>query len=330
VLSNIVDPVRHRGEQGEIRIADRFHGSDDMRFFVGVKADAGSESGAMPSAGLIRAMTEFNEELVAAGVMIDGDGLQPSSEGFKILTANGESTIVDGPFAETKEMIAGYWVIQAKSLAEAIAWAKRAPMDFDGDPAQLEIRPIFEVDDFPVNEDESGWRENEEKLREEWQASSPGSGQGGLAPTPGKLVYMGLVHATADSEAGVLPTEAELAKMGALVDEAAEAGILLGGEGLRPSSDGVKINFANGERTVVDGPFAETKELIGGYALMQFDTEEQAREWNLRFAQASGQEYLEIRKVYRTEDFTEGLRDEVPDVFEAEERMRAQLAEQRR
>ena len=299
-----------------------------MRFFVGVKADAGSESGAMPSPGLIRAMTEFNEELVAAGVMIDGDGLQPSSEGFKILTTNGESTIVDGPFAETKEMIAGYWVIQAKSLDEAIAWAKRAPMDFDGEPAQLEIRPIFEVDDFPVSEDESGWRENEQKLREEWQADSSGSGQGSLTPTPGKLVYMGLVHATADSEAGVLPTETELAKMGALMDESAEAGILLGGEGLRPSSEGVKINFANGERTVVDGPFAETKELIGGYAIMQFDTEEQAREWNLRFAQASGQECVEIRKVYRTEDFTEELRDEVPDVFEAEDRMRAQVAEQ--
>ena len=299
-----------------------------MRFFVGVKATADSEAGEMPSPELMRTMTEFNEELVAAGVMIDGNGLLPSSQGYKIFTANGESTIVDGPFAETKELIAGYWVLQAKSMDEVIAWVKRAPMDADGRDAAVEIRQIFELDDFPEMEDESGWRENEEKLREEWNAGSPGDAQGSLAPTPGKLVYMGMVHATADSEAGAMPTEAELATMGALMDESAAAGILLGGEGLRPSAQGVQIEYRNGERTVIDGPFAETKELIGGYAIMQFDSDEQAREWNLRFAQTSGQECVQLRKVLRPEDFSDEVREEAADVFEAEDRMRAQVAEQ--
>ena len=127
-----------------------------MRFFVGVKATADSEAGEMPSPELMRTMTEFNEELVAAGVMIDGNGLLPSSQGYKIFTADGESTIVDGPFAETKELIAGYWVLQAKSMDEVIAWVKRAPMDADGRDAAVEIRQIFELDDFPEMEDESG------------------------------------------------------------------------------------------------------------------------------------------------------------------------------
>lgn len=327
-MSNIVNPVRHIGEQGEIRIAERFDGSDDMRFFVGVKATPASEAGEMPSPEILRAMNEFNEELVAAGVMIDGNGLQPSSAGYKILTVNGETSIVDGPFAETKELIAGYWVIQAKSLEEAVAWARRAPMDADGRDAVLEIRQLFELEDFPETEGESDWRENEEKLREEWSASTPGDSQGTLQPTPGKLLYMGMVHATADSEAGALPTEAELATMGALMDESAAAGILLGGEGLRPSAEGVQIKFENGERTIIDGPFTETKELVGGYAIMQFDTEQQAHNWTLRFAETSGQECVQVRKIYRAEDFSEEIRVEAADVFEAEERMRRQLAEQ--
>jgi hypothetical protein len=298
-----------------------------MRFFVGVKATAASEAGEMPSPELMRVMNEFNEETVAAGVMIDGNGLLPSSEGYKILTADGETTIIDGPFAETKELIAGYWVIQAKSMEDAIAWARRAPMDADGRDAVLEIRGIFELDDFPETPEESGWRENEEKLREEWNAGSPGDGQGALQPTPGKLVYMGMVHATAESESGALPDEAELATMGALMDETAAAGILLGGEGLRPSAEGVQIRFENGERTIVDGPFTETKELIGGYAIMQFDSEEQAREWTLRFAKASGQQCVQVRKVLRPEDFSPEVRAEAADVFEAEERMRRQLTE---
>lgn len=298
-----------------------------MRFFIGVKATEASEAGEMPGPELLRAMFEFNQELVAAGVMIDGNGLQPSAQGYKILTVEGETRIVDGPFTETKELISGYWVLQANSMEEAVAWAKRAPMDADGRDAALEIRQIFELEDFPENPDEAGWREAEEKLREEWNAGSPGEAQGSLQPTPGKLVYMGMVHSTTASEAGVLPDEAELTTMGALMEESAAAGILLGGEGLRPSSEGVQIKFHNGERTIIDGPFTETKELVGGYAIMQFDSEEQAREWTLRFAKTSGQECVQVRKVFRAEDYPQELREEAADVFEGEELMRQQVAE---
>lgn len=298
-----------------------------MRFFIGVKATEASEAGEMPGPELLRAMFEFNQELVAAGVMIDGNGLQPSAAGYKILTVEGETRIVDGPFTETKELISGYWVLQANSMQEAVAWAKRAPMDADGRDAALEIRQIFELEDFPENPDEAGWREAEEKLREEWNAGSPGEAQGSLQPTPGKLVYMGMVHSTTASEAGVLPDEAELTTMGALMEESAAAGILLGGEGLRPSSEGVQIKFHNGERTIIDGPFTETKELVGGYAIMQFDSEEQAREWTLRFAKTSGQECVQVRKVFRAEDYPQELREEAADVFEGEELMRQQVAE---
>lgn len=325
-MSNIVVRVRHIGEQSEIRIAEPANGSDAMRFFVGVKATEATEAGEMPSAEAMRKMNEFNEEVVAAGVMIDGNGLHASSEGYKIITENGTTTIIDGPFTETKELIAGYWVVQAKSMEEAIAWIKRAPMDVGGNDVSVEIRQIFELDDFPETDDQSGWRENEEKLRQEWNAGSPTDAQGSLQPTPGKLVYMGMVHATADSEAGAMPNEEELATMGALMEESAAAGILLGGEGLRPSSEGAQIRFHDGERTVTDGPFAETKELIGGYALMQFDDEEQAREWTLRFAKTSGQECVQVRKVMRPEDFSEEVRAEAADVFEAEERMREAVA----
>lgn len=299
-----------------------------MRFFVGVKATAASEADEMPSPELLRAMTKFNEELVAAGVMIDGNGLQSSAHGYKLLTRDGQTTVVDGPFAETKELIAGYWVIQAKSMAEAVAWVRRAPMDADGQDAAVEIRQIFELSDFPEGDAESGWRENEERLREEWNAGSPSDAQGSLQPTPGKIVYMGMVHATADSEAGAMPTESELATMGALMEESAAAGILLGGEGLRPSNEAVRISYRDGERIVTDGPFAETKELIGGYAIMQFDSEAEAMEWNRRFAETSGQECVQIRKVFRAEDFPVELQKEAADVFEAEERMRQTLADQ--
>lgn len=296
-----------------------------MRFLVIVKANEASEAGEMPSADLMRQMNAYNEELLAAGVLVDGNGLQPSSTGWKFVREGDDYRMVDGPFAETKELIAGYWVINVKSMDEAVAWLKRAPMDADGHDACVEIRQIFELDDFPVLENESGWRESEQRLRDEWAEASPGPAQGSLPPTPGKLVYMGIVHATPESEAGAMPTEEEIATMGALMEEAAAAGVILGGEGLLPSAQGVRIEYQGGQRSVIDGPFAETKELVGGYALLQYDSEEEAREWTLRFARTSGQQCVQVRPVYRPEDFSEELQEQAADVFEAEERMRRQL-----
>jgi hypothetical protein len=118
-----------------------------MRFMVIVKASKDSEAGKMPSETLLAAMAKFNEEMVKAGVMLDGNGLQPSSKGARIRFNGDERTVIDGPFAETKELVAGYWIIQVKSKQEAIDWMKRCPSPHEGE-CEIEIRQLFELEDF--------------------------------------------------------------------------------------------------------------------------------------------------------------------------------------
>jgi hypothetical protein len=119
-----------------------------MRVMVLIKANERSEAGEMPSEKLLSEMTVFNEELVKAGVMLAGDGLHPSSEGKRVLFSGSERKVLDGPFAETKELLAGYWVWQVRSMDEAIEWVKRIPDADEGEEATVEIRPVFELDDF--------------------------------------------------------------------------------------------------------------------------------------------------------------------------------------
>jgi hypothetical protein len=119
-----------------------------MRVMVLIKATEQSEAGEMPSEELLAQMTAFNEELVKAGVMLAGDGLHPSSEGVRVEFSGGERKVINGPFAETKELLAGYWVWQVKSMDEAIEWVKRVPDPMPGSEAIIEIRPVFELDDF--------------------------------------------------------------------------------------------------------------------------------------------------------------------------------------
>jgi hypothetical protein len=140
-----------------------------MRFIVMVRANKESEAGVMPSEKLISEMGKFNEELVRAGVMLEGEGLQPSSKGARIRFDGGKRTVIDGPFAETKELIAGFWIIQVKSLDEAIEWMKRAPAPFEGGPSEIEIRQIFEADDFGAAFTPE-LRAQEERLRAEIDA----------------------------------------------------------------------------------------------------------------------------------------------------------------
>jgi len=120
-----------------------------MRFMMIVKASKESEAGKLPSKELLEAMGKFNEEMMKAGVMLAGEGLQASSKGARVKFSGGKRTVVDGPFAETKELIAGFWIIQANSLEEAIGWAKRSPCPHEGGDAEIEVRQIFEASDFP-------------------------------------------------------------------------------------------------------------------------------------------------------------------------------------
>src|SRR5437667_7733113 len=116
-----------------------------MRFMVIVKANKDSEAGILPSTEILTAMGKFNEELVKAGVMLAGEGLHPSSKGVRVRFSGGKHTVIDGPFAETKELVAGFWLWQVKSKEEAIEWLKRAPF---GGGTEIEIRQVFEADDF--------------------------------------------------------------------------------------------------------------------------------------------------------------------------------------
>jgi len=120
-----------------------------MRFMVFVKATKQSEAGVPPPPELMSEMGKFNQQLIDAGVMLDGNGLQPSSKAARVQFANGKRTVVDGPFAEAKELVAGYWIWQCKNLAEAIEWVKRCPDPMPGEETEIEIRQIFELSDFP-------------------------------------------------------------------------------------------------------------------------------------------------------------------------------------
>jgi len=136
-----------------------------MRFMILVKASKDSEAGVMPSEKLLADMGKFNEELVKAGVMQAGEGLQPSSKGARVKFSGSKRTVVDGPFAETKELIAGFWIWKVKSKAEAIEWVKRCPNP-TGAESEIEIRQLFEAEDFGA-EFTPELREQEERLRDE-------------------------------------------------------------------------------------------------------------------------------------------------------------------
>jgi hypothetical protein len=153
---------------GDRRPREAGRGETTMRFMVMVKATADSEAGIMPSEELLAAMGQYNEELVKAGVMLAGEGLQPSSKGARVRFSGDKRTVIDGPFAETKELVAGFWLIQVKSLDEAIEWVKRCPNPMN-EESEIEIRQVFEAEDFGA-EFTPELREQEERQRAQMAA----------------------------------------------------------------------------------------------------------------------------------------------------------------
>ena len=139
-----------------------------MRFMVMIKANKDTEAGVMPSEELLAEMGKFNEELVKAGVLLAGEGLQPSSKGARVRFSGAKRTVIDGPFTETKELIAGFWLIQVKSKEEAIEWVKRCPNP-TGTEAEIEIRQVFEAADFPADVFPPEDAAREQELRDELQ-----------------------------------------------------------------------------------------------------------------------------------------------------------------
>lgn len=263
-----------------------------MRFMVMVKTDERSEAGVKPDQQLLAAMGKYNERLVKAGMMLGGDGLHPSARGCRVKATGKKVTVHDGPFAEAKELVGGYWLLQAKSKEEVVDWIKQVPFR-DG---EAEIRPLYEVEDFPADASEEAreWRDQVLKV----------------APRqPGTTRYILLLKADKKSEAGALPTEEGMVAMTALIDELNGTGAMLGGEGLKPSAQGAKVHFADGKRRVVDGPFTETKEIIAGYLLLQTKTKQEAIDWAKRWLDVhtstpgfeTGE--IEIRPLLEIEDF---------------------------
>ena len=135
-----------------------------MKFMMIVKASKDSEAGKMPSEKLLAAMMKYNEELVKAGILLDGTGLHPSSKGARVKFSGGKKTLIQGPFAETKELIAGYWLIQVKSRQEALDWAMRAPNPQEEGDGEIEVRQLFELEDFEPSESIDKAREIEKNL----------------------------------------------------------------------------------------------------------------------------------------------------------------------
>lgn len=140
-----------------------------MKVMVIVKATKNSEAGLMPSEKLLTEMGAYNEELVKAGIMLAGEGLHPSVKGKRVVFSGSQRKVLDGPFAETKELIAGYWIWQVRSMEEAVEWARRCPEPMPGEEGQLELRPVFEAEDFGA-EFTPELRAQEERLREELEA----------------------------------------------------------------------------------------------------------------------------------------------------------------
>lgn len=285
-----------------------------MRFMMMIKSDARTEAGVMADQALFTAMGKFNEEMAAAGVMLGGEGLQASSKGARVRRKDRHLTVVDGPYAEAKELIAGFWLIQAPSLQEAVGWAKRVPCVEEG---EIELRRLWEMSDFPeaTKEPAGGedWRTSEERFRQEHGQGDTGSGGAAAPTTPprkgGTTRFMVMLKSDAATESGNLPTEASLAQMGALMEELVSTGALLAGEGLRPSREGAKVRISGGKRTVLDGPFSESKEMIAGYTMIQVpalaDAIAFAKRWltiHVETGHGVDTGEIEIRQLFEMED----------------------------
>jgi hypothetical protein len=289
-----------------------------MRFIMMVKSDARSEAGELPTPELLGKMDVFNGEMLKAGVMLAGEGLRASSHGARVRAVAGaprtraRTTVQDGPFAEARELVGGFWLVQTPTLADAIAWAQRAPFE----EGEIEIRQLYELSDFPADpaEGADGWREQERAFREgaaAAPAAADGAAPAGPARKPGTTRYIAMLKADRVTESGALPSPEALAQMGALMDEVAKSGALLGGEGLKPSARGAKVRFAGAKRAVVDGPFTEAKEMIAGYTIIQVPAKQDAiqfaERWlNVHLATSavpleSGE--IELRALVEAEDF---------------------------
>jgi hypothetical protein len=293
-----------------------------MRFMMMIKSDAQTEAGVLPDEKVLTEMGRFNQALVDAGVLLGAEGLQASAKGARVRWTGGKVTVLDGPYTEAKELIAGYWLIQTKTREEAVAWAARCP------GAALELRQLYELEDFPADpsEKQGGWRDQEERFREEAAAKAP-------ARLPGTKRYMVMIKSDAYTEAAPPSDPKVFAAMGELMAGLAASGALLAGEGLKPTAQGVRVSGLGAARTVVDGPFAETKECIAGYSMIQVKTKAEAidlaKGWLKIHAEGGGlhEAEIEIREVFEMDDIPVRPEEKADGWRQQEKRMREQMGQ---
>ena len=238
-----------------------------MRFIVMHKTNAHWESGAIPGPELIARVGAMIGDLKKAGVFLAGEGLRASSQGVRLKFEAGTRTIIPGPFEGEKELPAGFSIVRTRSLEDAIEWATRQAHVL-GD-VEIDIRPVTEPWDI------------------------------GMAPAPAEVVtrrYMVLRKATPSTEAG-MPSTAERAALTRLIDESARSGVHLVTEAMRPSRRGRRYSNSRDGVSAYDGPFLETKELIGGYVIVSAESLEDAHRWVLEYINAVGAGEVDIREL---------------------------------
>ena len=238
-----------------------------MQFLIMHRTNAHWESGAVPTPELIERVGRMIGELVQSGKLLAGEGLRPSSQGVRLQFSGGTRTIHDGPFAESKELIAGFAILKLQSLAEAIEWATKFAQVL-GD-LEIDIRPVTEAWDL---------------------------GLGAKPPDVVTTRYLA-THKHRGADGCVPLNPAKAAKMGELMAQMQRAGVLLSAVGLESSAKGACLRMSDGKPLVMDGPFAESKELLGGFVIVREESLREAVGWASRYQSVVGAEQVEVREI---------------------------------
>jgi hypothetical protein len=239
-----------------------------MRCMMAHRTNAYWESGAIPTPALVARVGGMIGEMVEAGVLLAAEGLRPSSQGARVTFANGKRTIVKGPYLGSNELLASFAVVRVAALEDAIEWATQLAA-LTGD-MEVDIRPVSEPWDI------------------------------GASPAPAGLAtrrYMVAQKADRNSEQGVPLTARRLAEIGDFFDESSRRGVLLASERLAPSSRAVRFLFSGGRNVKTDGPFAETRELLGGFVIVNVQSMDAALDWAPRYAAAVGDIELDVHPL---------------------------------
>ena len=239
-----------------------------MRFMIMHRTNAYWESGATPSPELIARVGQLIGGLVQSGSLLAAEGLRPSSQGLRLKFANGQRAVTDGPFTESKEMIAGFAILRVASLEDAVRWATRFA-EVLGDDLELDVRPVTEAWDIGIGEKPAGLTARRFMVV---QKNLSVDGCRALSPAQG-------------------------AAMGKLMEEMGRAGVLLSAEGLEASAKGARLLSQGGRPIVMDGPFTESKELLGGFVIVKVQTLQEAVEYAKRYFTEVGAEEVDVRQV---------------------------------